>query len=374
MLDSGLESGESRLLHVIAASPVGGKERVVQTLAAVQHRRRSGTVAVLVLCEREGAEGSLVTGLAAAGVPVAIHSRSGRDYRGTVRQIRKAVADVRADVVHSHGYEADVLCALALHGRNIELVSTAHGFTGGGWRNRLYERLQVFAYRSLDRVIAVSEPLAQQLAARGVAESHIVTIPNAGPPPVQLLSRQDARLKLGLPQEGWTCGWVGRLSHEKGPDLLVEAVVRMGSDAPAVSIIGGGRMEDELRSRIDAENLPIRLHGIVDEAAALLKAFDCLVLSSRTEGTPMILLEAITAEVPVIATRVGGIPDTVTESEAILVAAESPQALADAICDVRTDPDAALVRAASAADRLRAESDVASWVDAYEEVYVRCAH
>jgi glycosyltransferase involved in cell wall biosynthesis len=155
---------------------------------------------------------------------------------------------------------------------------------------------------------------------------------------------------------------------------MVEAVRLMGSGAPPVSMIGGGRMEEELRSRIVADKLAIRLHGIVDEAAELLKAFDCLVLSSRTEGTPIILLEAITAEVPVIATRVGGIPDTVAESEAVLVDAESPQALADAIRKIRADPDAALVRAAGAANRLRAESDVAAWVDAYERVYALCAH
>lgn len=374
MVAPGPEVAVPSLLHVVAAAPIGGKERVVRTLAVAQHRRRGDSVAVLVLCDHDVAKGSLVTGLAAEGVLVSIHTRRGRDYRGSVRRIREAVADTGADVVHSHGYEADVLCSLALHGRDTHLVSTAHGFTGGGWKNRLYERLQVCSYHSFDRVIAVSGPLAKQLAARGVAENRIATIPNAGPPPAQLLSRRDARLKLGLPQDGWTCGWVGRLSREKGPDLLVEAVHLMGSNAPRVSMIGGGRMEEGLRSRIDTGNLPVRLHGILDEAAALLNAFDCLVLSSRTEGTPMTLLEAITAGLPVIATRVGGIPDVVTESEALLVDPESPQALADAIRDVRANPDAARARAANAANRLQAESDVAAWVDAYEKVYAQCAY
>ena len=361
------------VLHVVAAAPIGGKERVVRTLATAQCRRRGDSVAVLVLCDHDVAKGSLVTGLASDGVRVSTHIRKGRDYPGSVRRIRQVVAETHAAVVHTHGYEADVLGSLALRGRGAVLISTAHGFTGGGWKNRLYERLQILAYRSFDAVIAVSDPLAQLLVARGVREHRIEMLANAGPPPAQLLSREQARDALGLAQDEWICGWVGRLSREKGPDLLMEAIHLMGHDAPPVSMLGGGRMEAELRSSIATDDSPIRLHGVVDEASAVLKAFDCLVLSSRTEGTPMILMEAITAGVPVVATRVGGIPDAVTETEVVLVDPESPQALADAIRDVRSDPDAAHRRAKRAADRLRAESDIASWVDAYEEVYARCA-
>src|SRR5207244_355223 len=95
---------------------------------------------------------------------------------------------------------------------------------------------------------------------------------------------------------------------------------------------------DSLRGRV-------RWHGAIPFAGSLFAAFDAVVLSSRTEGTPIVLLEAMAAGVPVIAARVGGIPDVVTDEEATLVPAENPARLAAALDALRTDPVAASHRA-----------------------------
>jgi glycosyltransferase involved in cell wall biosynthesis len=108
---------------------------------------------------------------------------------------------------------------------------------------------------------------------------------------------------------------------------------------------------------------------MVPQAAALYCAFDVFVLSSRTEGTPISLFEAMAAGVPVVATRVGGVPDVITESEARLVPSESPQALAEAIEATLSQGEETRRRAAGAERRLQQHFAVGPWLDRYETLY-----
>ncbi len=104
-------------------------------------------------------------------------------------------------------------------------------------------------------------------------------------------------------------------------------------------------------------------------AGSLLPAFDLLMLSSRTEGTPMVLFEAMEAGVPIVATAVGGVPDVLTESEGWLVPAGSSAALAAAAGEALGNGEEAKRRAARAAERLRREFAVGPWVDAHVALY-----
>ena len=139
----------------------------------------------------------------------------------------------------------------------------------------------------------------------------------------------------------------------------------------AVSVIGNGIMRTALQAQAHGLGLNGRLHwhGAVPDAGSLLAAFDVCVLSSRTEGTPMVLFEAIAAGVPVVATLVGGVPDVVSPSEAALVPSEDPVALAAAIRAVYRDPAPARARAAAARARLEREHSVAAWLGRYEAIY-----
>jgi glycosyltransferase involved in cell wall biosynthesis len=299
---------------------------------------------------------------------VAIPSRAYLRERAAVAHLCR---QVRPDVVHSHGYRPDVLDAGVARHLGTPVVTTVHGFTGGGWRNRWYEWLQCRALRRFDAVVAVSQPLVERLARAGVPRSRIHAVPNAWCEHARPLGREAARQALGLPQDGFVVGWVGRLSAEKGPDVLLDALPHVGELPLVVSVVGNGveRVALETRARALGLNGRVRWHGAAPDAGRLFAAFDVFVLSSRTEGTPIVLFEAMAAGVPVIATRVGGVPDVVSVADAALVPADDPAALAEAIRTVYETPSAAGRRARAARARLERDFGVVPWLKRYEAIY-----
>jgi glycosyltransferase involved in cell wall biosynthesis len=108
---------------------------------------------------------------------------------------------------------------------------------------------------------------------------------------------------------------------------------------------------------------------MVPDAGRVLPAFDVFALSSRTEGTPIVLFEAIAAGVPVVATAVGGVPDVVTEREALLIPPESPPLLGEALRRAFTDDEGSRARARAASARVAELFGIEPWLDAYETVY-----
>jgi glycosyltransferase involved in cell wall biosynthesis len=135
--------------------------------------------------------------------------------------------------------------------------------------------------------------------------------------------------------------------------------------------VGEGRLRSELEAQSEELGLADRVHwhGAIENAASLFSAFDLLLLSSRTEGTPMVLFEAMAAGVPIIATRVGGVPDVVTDSEALLTPAEDPMAIARALDESFAAPGEAQARAGRARARLRTRYASEPWVEAHLNLY-----
>lgn len=335
------------------------------------HSAMGHRVCVAGLVEPGAGAHPFLDSLASAGVKVSPIILPTRAYNRERDSVRRLCASLDPDVVHTHGYRSDVIDGGVARSLGIPTVSTVHGFTGGGVRNRLYEWVQERAFRGFDAVVAVSDPIARRLEGRGVSRARIHVIPNAFDSSAEPLSRAAARERLGIPQEEFSVGWVGRLSAEKGPDIFVDAIDLLARPLPGVSIVGGGVDEQVLRERSIRLGVAehVRWHGIVREAGTLLSAFDVFVLSSRTEGIPIVLLEAAAAGTPIVTTRVGGVPSMFSEDEAILVPAEDPRALATAIDAVRSQPRAAQARAAAARRRLERDFAPRPWLERYEALY-----
>jgi len=359
-----------RLLHVLAPGAVGGLERVVQLLAHGQ-AHAGDDVHVAAVLDQAHAGHPLLDALAAGGVTTHVIVLPGRRYWRERAAILELGGRLRPVVVHTHGYRPDVVDAAAARRLGIPTVTTVHGFTGGDWKNRLYERLQRRAHRRFDAVVAVSRPLVEQLIESGVPAHRVHLVQNAWQETAPPLDHPAARRALGLREDGFLIGWVGRLSSEKRPDLLLDALVHLTDLPVTVSVIGNGPEHRSLAARarrLGVERL-VRWHGTVPDAGRCFAAFDVFVLSSHTEGTPIALFEAMAAGVPIVATRVGGVPDVVSPVEAALVTPDDPVALALAIRAVYGNPGAGRERVQRARARLRRDFTTPPWLDRYAAIY-----
>lgn len=358
------------IVHLVAPGVVGGLESVVRALAGGQ-ARQGHTVRVAAVLDTPDGPHPWLEQLTSDGIAVVPLHLPGRRYLRERAAIAALCREVQPAVVHTHGYRPDVVGAAGARLAGVPVVSTVHGFTGGGFKKRIYERVQCRALRSFDAVISVSMPLAERLAESGIPRDRLHIIPNAYGGETTFASPAEARQALGVPPGVMHVGWIGRLGHEKGADVLLESLTRLAERDLVVSIVGEGRERRALERLVSAHGLEkiVRFHGMVPEAARLIRAFDVLTISSRTEGTPIVLLEAMAAGVPVIASRVGGIPDVVTEREALLVPPEQPDLLASALAAALRAPRAAAARAARASTRLATVGAVEPWLRRHQELY-----
>jgi glycosyltransferase involved in cell wall biosynthesis len=231
--------------------------------------------------------------------------------------------------------------------------------------------IQRRAFRHFDGIVAVSDTVADALMRFGVPPARVHVIQNAYDEVAPPLSRADARARLRAEANEFIIGWVGRLSREKGMDVLLAALADVRDRPVTVAVIGSGGERAALEA--DAVRLgvtgAVRWMGQVNDAPRLYRGFDLFVLSSRTEGTPIALFEAMDAEIPVVATAVGGVPAVVSSAEACLIPPEDPLALAQAIRDAYDDPAPGRVRAVTAKQRLRTQYAVGPWLDRYDRLY-----
>lgn len=359
------------VLHVLDTEEYAGRESVVEKLARGQCEAGADVRVACVVEEGTGDPPFLDAARREPPIPTDVLRIPPRAYLREWRSLVDVIRRVDPDVIHTHGYRPDVVGRAAAARTGAASVSTVHGLTGGGLRNRLYETLQCLSLRWFDAVVAVSRGIAVDLRERGVGGGRIHVVPNAWGGRDDFLSRSEARGELSVGEGEFLAGWVGRVSREKGLDVLVEALKEPRLDDVTVSVVGDGPRREALARR--ARDLPpgrqVRWHGAIPGAYRFFPAFDAFVLSSRREGTPMVLLEAMAAEVPVVATSVGGVPDVVTTNEALLVPPEDAGALADALASVREHPRAARRRATAGRRRLDEEFGLASWVARYAAVY-----
>ncbi len=362
-----------RIVQLLAPARIGGLERVVQGLAIGQSKRGHDVVVVAVGEEPMSPDHPFRGPLDLARVPIREVIVAPRRYRDERRGIAQLCTEFSPDVVHSHGSRTDVVDGEAIRTLGVPTVSTLHGWTRGSFKNRVYEYLHARSLRRFDAVIAVSEPIAKLLASDGVPASRVHLLRNAFALVADPMPRADARRLLELSPDERVVGWVGRLSHEKGIDVFVDAIARLRGERVLGCVLGDGPERGRETSHAERVGARVAWQGMVPTAGRLCAAFDVFVQSSRTEGTPIALLEAIAAGTPVVATCVGGVPDVVSENEATLVPSENPAALADAIASVFADPEAAAARARRATERLATAFGAEAWLDRHEEIYALAA-
>lgn len=362
-----------RILHVTAPAAFGGLESVVAGLARATADAGHDVTVALSLIPGIG-EPAWASALRGNGVKVELIVVPARAYLEERRAVRALTHRIHPEVVHTHGYRSDVLHVGCAKRTGARVVSTAHGFASNDWRGRLYERLQLRAWRRFDAVVAVSEPIFTTLRSAGIGTSKLFWIANEFVPgSAPMLTRAAARDRLALPPSGTVIGWVGRFSEEKDPELMIRAFSALRDDTAMLCMVGDGPLASKMHDLAQGLGMGDRtaFPGSVNGIATCNAAFDVLALSSRTEGTPMVLLEAAHAGIPIVACAVGGVPALLGAEGGTLVNPSDAGALTRALLAVLGDPEGAKQRAEALRERLGARSSSADWVSRYLALYER---
>lgn len=356
-----------RVLRVLTRPNLGGPTR--QAIALWHSQRAQGVETLLVTGVVGGEEEALPPdehgiprvepGRPEAGWLELPALRRGVDpLRDVVaaRALRRLVRTFAPDVVHTHTSKAGALGRRAAFAARAPVV--AHTFHGhvlqdyfGALSSALLRRLERRLAQRTDLLFAVSESCADELAACGVASrSRFVVTPPAVAPPAAV-ARLAARARLGLAEEDWVVAAVGRLVPVKRLDHFIDLVA--AEPALRGDVLGGGPLHAALRAagrRACGDRL--RMLGAAPDAAALLSAYDAVVLPSVREGCPLVAVEAFAAGVPVVGYDVPGVRDALGSlGRGLLVPVEAgPRGLLAAVRRLREDPRlGAELRAASRA-------------------------
>jgi glycosyltransferase involved in cell wall biosynthesis len=364
------ESAPTRILWLTKGLGRGGAERLLVSVAKRLDRSRFDLEIAYILPWKD----ALVPDLERLAVPV--HCLGGSralDVRW-ISRLRRMVRRGRFDLVHTHMPYA-ALGARTISSPRPRIIHTEHNTwetyrASTRWTNRL-------TYSRNAAVIAVSHAVAASIRPAPLVHPwppvHVIhhgadLSAVSAPTPA---SRARARAALGLSRSALVVGNVGNFTPKKDHRTLLHAMARVVWRHRAVHLVlvGSGPLERELRDTTHSTGLAERVvfAGSRDDVEDLYPAFDVFALSSRNEGLPISLLEAMAAGVPCVATSVGGVPEVVS-NEGLLVPAGDSNALAEALSTLLGAPDVRAAAGARAAETAR-RFDITGAVHRIEDVY-----
>lgn len=362
-----------RVLHIVLDLDYGGLQRLVAEM--VRHIDRDRFETHLLTVRRLGRFARGLDGYAALHQAEPLPRYTMLWPRPLTRQIRR----IAPDLVHIHSgvwYKASLA---ARHAGVRRVVYTDHGrHVPDPWHNRL---LDWAASRRTDVVVAVSEALARQLKNTIVSDAERVRVVHNGIDPEVHRPRPDdgiLRRELGIQGAAPVIGSVGRLEFVKGYDVMVEAFARLraqweGEPAPVLVIAGDGGERGRLASLVEHYGLAGKVHllGWRDDVEGLHATSSLYTVSSRSEGTSVSLLEAMSAEVCPVVVDVGGNASVLGESlRHRVVPPEDPPALANAWQAALHDPVQRAADGRLARRRVQEAFSLRTMVRAYERLYL----
>jgi len=353
--------GGRSYLFVIDSLQCGGAERhVIDVGRALTDRGHSVTVA----CSVGGHFQAVGEHAGLRVIPLCGKLTKRRFGAAFAWRVRRLVLDESPDLVHGHLYSGGLAAAFATAGTGVPLVLTEQ--TEAPWRRRRQRLASSMAYRRAAKIIGVSKAITAAIERDfGVAPEKLFCIPNG--------VTFDGGT-TSLPSDDPVIGLVARLTPEKDVPCFLNAAARIADSFPTATfrIAGDGPLRPELERLAADLGLGERVSflGVLDEMRPFFESVHVLAVSSVAEGTPLSIVEAMGAAVPIVATAVGGIPEQVTDGRSgYLVEPRNPAALAERIGSVLADPDAAMRLGEAGRARALSEFSVETMTDAIESVY-----
>ena len=365
------------VLWLVKGLGPGGAERLLVAAAGAHDRDRFDLACAYLLPWKQ----QLVPEMEARAVATTcLDVRDERDVRWAAR-LRRLLIEQPVDVLHAHSpYPAGIgrLVARTLPRRiRPQLVYTLHNTWGSFTRPT---RAICGATMPLDAAdLAVSTQVRDTLPPRLARRTEVLV---HGIDLAAVRAQRDRarmRAELGIGEDEIVFGTVANLRRQKDYPNLLAAAARLRDRGHAVRVVavGQGPLEAEIRAEHARLGLgdAVLILGERSDAIRVMSGCDAFVLASDNEGLPVALMEALALGLPIVATRVGGVPEAVTEGEdAVLVPPSNPDALADAMAALAADPDrraAMTAAAAEDAERFAIERTVARVEAVYDDVLAR---
>ena len=356
------KGGGRSYLFVIDSLQCGGAERHVIDLGRVLTDRGHS---VTVACSVGGHFHAVGERAGMKIVPLCGELAKRRFSTAFSWRVRRLVRDEHPDLVHGHLYSGGLAAAFATSGSGIPLVLTEQ--TEAPWRRRRHRLASSIGYRRAAKIIGVSSAITTAIEHDfGVPPEKLSCIPNG----------------VALPPDGATprpggdpvVGLVARLTPEKDVACFLYAAARIAERFPAATfrIAGDGPLRAELE-RLAADlgiSERVRFLGVLHDMRPFFESVHVLAVSSIAEGTPLSIVEAMGAAVPIVATAVGGIPEQVTDGcNGYLVEPCNPAALAERIGSVLANPAAAARLGEAGRARAQRDFGAEAMTDKIESVY-----
>jgi glycosyltransferase involved in cell wall biosynthesis len=362
------------VLAVMEATTVTGPAKNLIRFA----RQAGGAAAVSIVTFFRPGEcpNPFTAAVEAAGIELdAIPERRAFDLR-VLPALKEIVARRNPDIVQTHGVKAHFLIRCTGLNRGRRWLAIHHGYTDVDLKMRVYNQFNRLTLPGADRVVTVCWPFVEVLAAQGVKREKIRVLPNAVEPFAAASAAQVAALRQewGIREGERVVLTVGRFSAEKGHADLVAAVARLAETVRGVRLVmvGDGLERQRLERAAQAAGLAesIVMPGHRRDMAVWYGMADLFVLPSRSEGSPNALLEAMSAGLPIIATAVGGVPETIAQDRSgLLVPSGDPAALAQAMARLLEDPERAARLGAAAAEDAAARFSVERYRESLLAIY-----
>lgn len=365
-----MSAPRTRLLYVVGNFVAGGAER---HLLEMWRRLDRGAFEIEIACFRR--EGQFLADVDALGLPVRDLGVRGPLYgphgiAGLVRLIG-AIRRFRPDVVHGYLFGPNLLAALAGRLAGVRAVVVAKRNVDA-FETPRQVAVQRFAHRLATHVTAVSETVAETVVALGVPRGRVTVIPN-GVDASRFEGAAD-RAALGWNGDGPVIGSVGCLAARKDYATLLDALGILAARGRAfrATLVGDGPERGALEARVTSLGLSgrVRFLGERPDVERLLPAMDVFVLSSREEGIPNALLEAMAAGRPSVATAVGGTPEVLEDgATGWLTPPGAPALLAERLEEALSRPEEARARGAAARRAVIERMGIDAMVRRHEAFY-----
>ena len=331
-----------KILHVISSGGMYGAEAVILNLSRTLNKH--GHASVLgVFSNTSNPNLQLHEAAIREGIESHLIPCNGQIDWTVATSIRQLAEATGADLIHAHGYKADVYTYFALRRTKLPFVSTCHNWLKEGLLVSCYGMVDRFVLRNYAAVIAVSDEVKAQLLKAGVRKDKIHLIRNG----IDLRPFEQATPSLRVAfssAKGLTVGWIGRLSREKGADIFLRAVAIVVAEHPDARfvVVGDGpdlSMLNALMQKLDIEE-NVSFVGRRGDMPGVYASLDVMVSSSRQEGLPMAILEGMASSLALVATAVGDVPTLVLDGRTgITVPSEDVELLAAGIARLLQDPE-----------------------------------